>query len=169
MLLIKTRLHRYAKAKYLSKYIPELDPKNERAITLRVKMTKRTTMLRIQMGIATSIMAINISIMLWAILGHPPDYRGVGTFSYSDCSSAATTNSALHVLLNIISSLFLGAGNYCMQILIAPSREEIAGAHRKGKALDIKVPSVKNLRHVKWTRAVAWACIGFIAMILHIL
>lgn len=165
---LASRPDRYAKAEYLSKYIPELDPGNARARTMRVKMAKRTTMLRVQMAIATLIVAINVTIMLWAVLTYPPDDRGVGTFSFGDCSSAAALNSALHVALNIVSSLFLGAGNYCMQILVAPSREEIARAHHRGTALEIGVPSVRNLRHIEWIRVTAWVIIGLIATLLHI-
>ena len=75
VLLTRTRLDRYAKAEYLSNYIPELDPTNDRAITLRVKMAKRATMLKLQMGIATLIVCINIGIAIWAFVRFPPDHR----------------------------------------------------------------------------------------------
>ncbi|KAE8166654.1 hypothetical protein BDV40DRAFT_285404 [Aspergillus tamarii] len=124
-------------------------------------------MLKTQMGIATIVVIFNLSITIWAVLSYPPDGRGVGTFSFSDCSSASALNSALHVALNIISSLFLGAGNYCMQILVAPSRDEIAQTHLKGSALEIGVLSMRNLRYIKKSRVAAWFGIGFIVGLLH--
>ncbi|KAF3479909.1 uncharacterized protein GIQ15_06885 [Arthroderma uncinatum] len=160
---------RYAKLEHLSKYIPALEYKNIHAKTMRSRMSKRSTMLRIQMAISISVVAVYFAAGLWAVLTYPPDSRGVGTFYFGNCASVSVTNSGLHVALNIVSSLFLGAGNYCMQILVAPSRREVDKAHWKGKAMDIGVPSVKNLRHIASVRAVVWIFIGMVAMMLHIL
>lgn len=132
-------------------------------------MAKRSAMLMMQMGIAITVLSIVSSVMLWAILSYPPDKRGIGTFYFGNCSGTSTVNTAIHVALNIVSSLFLGAGNYCMQILIAPSREEMDIAHRKGKVMEVGVPSIKNLRHIKWERTAAWLFIGLIATTLHVL
>ena len=56
-----------------------------------------------------------------------------------------------------------------MQILIAPSREEMDIAHRKGKTVEVGVPSIKNLRHISWKRTVAWLSIGLLGTTLHVL
>jgi hypothetical protein len=153
----------------LSRYIPELDPKNERAKTVRVKMAKRSVMLGIQTTLAILVVAINITVTIYAIVQYPPDSRGVGTFFQGSCSSVTVLNSALHVGVNVVSSLFLGAGNYCMQILVAPSREETDNAHRKGRALEIGVPSMINLWYIERKRAVAWFITGLTTIVLHIL
>lgn len=165
----ENRNERYAKAEYLSKYIPELDPQHERAKTTRVKRAKRSAMLMTQMGVAIAVVLIVSSFLLWAVLSYPPDMRGVGTFYTGNCSSTSSANTAVHVILNIASSLFLGAGNYCMQILIAPSREEMDIAHRKGKTVEVGVPSIKNLRHISRKRTVAWLSIGLLGTTLHVL
>ena len=78
-------------------------------------------------------------------------------------------NSSVHVALNIISSLFLGAGNYCMQILVAPSRAEMDKAHSKGVSLSIGVPNVGNSRYIERKRVLGWVLIGMFAAILHLL
>ncbi|RBR09070.1 uncharacterized protein FIESC28_10010 [Fusarium coffeatum] len=113
-LLSPLRSDRFANTAYLSQYIPELDPNSARAKTFRTKMAKRSAMLKIQMASAFSVVTISSAVLLWAILSYPPDDRGVGTFLVGNCSTASTINTAIHGLINVISSLFLGAGNYCI-------------------------------------------------------
>ncbi|KAL9116930.1 MAG: hypothetical protein Q9187_006539 [Circinaria calcarea] len=138
----------YARRDVLKQYIPEVDPENDRAMTLSVKVSKRTTMLRIQLAIAILVAGSNIGATIWLPIAYPPNSLGVGTFTYGSCKNASYNNSVLHIALNIVSSLFLGAGNYCMQILAAPSREEIEQAHAKKTSLEIGVLSVKNMWHM---------------------
>ncbi|KAJ7712712.1 hypothetical protein B0H14DRAFT_2645152 [Mycena olivaceomarginata] len=107
----------------------------------------------------------------WHRLGgaaYPPDRRGIGTFLFGDCTRVARLGTALHVLLNILSTLLLGAGNYCMQLLASPSRREADDAHARGAALDIGVPSINNLRHIDRRRVVGWSAIGVTATLLHL-
>ncbi|KAF3012818.1 hypothetical protein E8E14_008459 [Neopestalotiopsis sp. 37M] len=151
---------RFARKDHLKQYIPELDPENPRAQTLRVKMSKRSTMLSLQLSIAAIVVIINIVLLISLVMVYPPDSRGVGTFSYGSCAQAGTTNAMIHVALNIVSSLFLGSGNYCMQILVAPTRREIDKAAQKGRYLEIGVPSFKNLFYIKRTRTLIWLAIG---------
>ncbi|KAG9253452.1 uncharacterized protein F5Z01DRAFT_623591 [Emericellopsis atlantica] len=125
-------------------------------------------MLRVQIIVAAVILGTQLAVTVWAVLAFPPDERGTGTFFWGDCSSIDTTDRAVHVALNIVSSLFLGVGHYCMQILVAPSRQELDSAHRKGKAMEVGVPSLKNLVRIKPKRAVAWVMIGAIATLLHV-
>lgn len=159
----------YANTAILSKYIAAVDPTKPPAETLRVRLAKRTTMLRTQLNLALMIVTTSIGLTVWALVSYPPDFRGVGTLYFGSCSTTKTMNGAVHFALNIISSLFLGAGNYCMQILAAPSREEIDRAHSKGVSLDIGVPSLKNLRHIQRRRVIVWALIGICAAVLHLL
>jgi hypothetical protein len=125
-------------------------------------------MLRIQVLPALTILVANITLTVWAITSYPPDYQGVGTLLSGNCSTIKSINGAVHFALNVISSLFLGAGNYCMQTLVAPSRQEIDRAHSKGISLDIGVPNVKNLWYINRGRAITWALIGMLATLLHL-
>lgn len=133
-------------------------------------MAKRATMLKTQLGLAVVIVSVNIGTTVWAYTSYPPDPHGVGTFtSFGNCSTLSMINSSVHVALNIISSLFLGAGNYCMQILIAPSRAEMDKAHSKGVSLSIGVSNVGNSRYIERKRVFSWLLIGMFATILHLL
>ncbi|KAL4908768.1 hypothetical protein BDW74DRAFT_187317 [Aspergillus multicolor] len=159
---------RYAKASSLARYVPELDPDSPRGREVCSTTSKRTAMLAIQIAISSLTVALIIGLMVWAVVTYPPNTRGVGTFSVGNCTTTTRLNSALHVALNILASLFLGAGNYCMQILVAPSRAELNKAHSKGKTLEIGVPSLKNLLSIGRIRVAGWVCIGVLATILHI-
>jgi hypothetical protein len=105
----------------------------------------------------------------WAGVAYPPDSRSVSTFMFGDCMHITRLNTALHVLLNVLSSLLLSTGNYCMQLLASPTRQEADKAHARGTVLDIGVPSIKNLQHIDWRRVVGWSVIGVTAMLLHLL
>lgn len=126
-------------------------------------------MLRIQVLLTLTIFVANIALTVWAITSYPPDSQGVGTLSFGNCSTINSINGAVHLALNIVSSLFLGAGNYCMQTLVAPSRQEMDRAHSKGVSLDIGVPNVKNLWYINWGRVITWVLIGMLATMLHLL
>lgn len=161
-------LYPFATVKRLSRYIPELDPESERAQTLRVKMSKRSTMLRIQLAVAFAVVVTNFAVLIWALKSYPPDSSGLGTFYFGDCSQVSNANTGLHVALNIISSLFLAAANYCMQILVSPSRLEVLRAHSKGTSLVIGVQNITNLAFIDPQRRYLWLLLGFLSVVLHL-
>ncbi|KAJ8128224.1 hypothetical protein O1611_g5414 [Lasiodiplodia mahajangana] len=164
----RERSLQYATTNLLSPYIPELDPENPRAQTLRVKKAKRSTMLLIQVCLALIVVVVTLTFITWALASKPPDSQGKGTLFFGNCSTATNLNTAIHAALNILSSLLLGAGNYCMQILVAPNRREINLAHKAGAALEIGVSSVKNLRFIDRKRTILWGLMGLAATILHL-
>lgn len=125
-------------------------------------------MLGMQMIVAMMVFAANISILIVSIRAYPPNSLHVGTYKTGNCTDINRINSIIHVALNIASSAFLGAGNYCMQILAAPSRGEIDRAHKKRISLDIGVPSLKNLYYVKRQRLCGWIILGIFSALLHL-
>ncbi|KAK7957994.1 hypothetical protein PG988_012842 [Apiospora saccharicola] len=159
----------YANKQRLSKFIPELDPDHKRAKTFRVRRSKRTTMIVTQSLIAVVVMAVNTGILIWLPRVWPLESRGIGTIKYGNCMDIRILNATLHVGLNIASSLLLGAGNYCMQILAAPSRLEICQAHAKGASLDIGVPSMRNFLYIKPGRLFLWLSIMLCSTVLHLM
>ena len=126
-------------------------------------------MLRIHSVFTITIVLVNIGVTIWLMLSYPADSQGVGTLTFGDCSYITNVNTAAHLALNVTSSLFLGAGNYCMQILVSPSREEIDLAHSKGISLVIGIPNIKNLWHIEWRRVAVWTTIAIFATVLHTL
>ncbi|KAJ5502600.1 hypothetical protein N7463_005474 [Penicillium fimorum] len=50
------------------------------------------------------------------------------------CSTAKNWTTGLHLIINILSTVLLGASNYCMQCLASPSRAQVDTAHTGEKA-----------------------------------
>lgn len=73
----------------------------------------------------------------------------------------------IHILINIVSTLLLGASNYCMQTVSAPMRQDVDNAHARGKWLDIGIPSVRNVLYIEKRRLVVWLCLGLSSLPLH--
>ncbi|KAJ7213785.1 hypothetical protein C8J57DRAFT_1601936 [Mycena rebaudengoi] len=120
-------------------------------------------------GLAVSVLvlAANLAGTIWVNTTYPPDRRGIGTFLYGDCTRISRIGTAIHVVLNVLSGLLLGAGSYCMQLLVAPTRHEVDIAHARGAALDIGVPSVTNLPHIDRKRLVGWLALAVTATLLN--
>jgi hypothetical protein len=96
---------------------------------------------------------------------HP--LQGVATAYTGDCEVASRWTTAVHLLINLLSSLLLGASNYCMQRLVAPTRKEVDSAHARKKWLDIGMPSVRNLSFIGKSRVVLWVLLGLSSVPLH--
>ncbi|KAI0436193.1 hypothetical protein F4803DRAFT_543152 [Xylaria telfairii] len=65
-------------------------------------------------------------------------------------------NFSLHLLINVLSTLVLASTNFFMQILNAPTREEIDAAHIRGMSLEIGVSSPYNLFKISKFRTFCW-------------
>lgn len=86
-----------------------------------------------------------------------------------DCSLMKKMSMWLHLAINVLSTVLLSASNYCMQCLSSRTREEVDRAHANGMWLDIGVPSVRNLQHISWRRAITWWLLGLSSVPLHLL
>ncbi|KAH7378303.1 hypothetical protein BKA66DRAFT_149201 [Pyrenochaeta sp. MPI-SDFR-AT-0127] len=113
------------------------------------------------------VLLINLSTAIWAISALPVKNGQVTAFEGS-CSKSKRLNLAIHLLINALGAILLGASNYCMQCLCAPTRTEIDKAHRKMIWLDIGVLSFRNLTHISRKRCVLWVCIALSSLPLHL-
>ncbi|KAI9723449.1 MAG: hypothetical protein M1828_004179 [Chrysothrix sp. TS-e1954] len=93
---------------------------------------------------------------------------GSSTIFRGDCSKAQTYSTVTHLFINIFSTVLLSSSNYCMQCLSAPTRQEVDEAHRRGKILDIGVPSVRNLFSISIWRSIFWAILCLSSVPLHV-
>lgn len=85
-----------------------------------------------------------------------------------ECDDIKKLNFGIHLLINIGSTLLLGASNYCMQTVSAPIRHDIDMAHASGKWLQIGVPSLRNLRLIGRKRILVWLCLAATSIPLHL-
>ena len=81
--------------------------------------------------------------------------------------SAFSIVAAVVLLINIATTV--SASNFCMQLLAAPTRQEIDKAHKNKKWLDIGVPSVRNLKYISKRRGIAIFLLATSSIPLHFL
>ncbi|KAJ5694398.1 hypothetical protein N7536_004810 [Penicillium majusculum] len=87
----------------------------------------------------------------------------------SSCTLSNRWDIALHLTINILGTSILAASNYCMQTLVAPTREEIDEFHVRGRWLDIGSASVKNLLAIGRGRLVLWVVLLITTTPFHLL
>ena len=93
----------------------------------------------------------------------------ISAFYTGACSQSERISTRIHLVINILSTLLLGASNMCMQLLAAPTRSEIDRAHRDRYWLDIGVPSIRNLKYISRERLIVWVILGLSSVPLHFL
>ncbi|KAI0967660.1 hypothetical protein F4678DRAFT_445125 [Xylaria arbuscula] len=86
-----------------------------------------------------------------------------------DCNggSATRVSQTLHFLTNALSTAILGSSNCFMQVLNAPTRDEIDACHKDGFHLDIGVPSLRNVFHVSRFKSGAWVVLLITSISIH--
>ncbi|KAJ6000823.1 hypothetical protein N7481_001232 [Penicillium waksmanii] len=89
-------------------------------------------------------------------------YRG-------SCGVCKRWDTALHLIINVLSTCILAASNYCMQTLVAPTREEVDAHHAEWKWLDIGSASVNNLFAIEKSRLGLWLVLLFTATPFHLM
>ena len=146
---------RFASLEYLGPWFPGANPIHPKPQTWRTWRSKRQMVLICCSIVATLILFINVAATVyfkikWKTVGD------LGTIYRGDCSQSHRLSSSLHIIINVLSTTLLAASNLCMQLLAAPTRQEIDKAHGNYVWLDIGVPSFRNLKHIsKWrSRAV---------------
>lgn len=112
------------------------------------------------------VLILNIILTIWGALRAKANN---GHIFEGSCDQAKRYNMGLHVMINVLSTLMLGASNYSMQCLSAPTRKDIDEAHCKGAWIDIGVQSLKNLGRTQRWKWVMWVLLGLSSLPIHLL
>ena len=120
---------------------PQYNPEIAKA---RKERQKWKTTLYLFVALACAVLAINTGFLVWAVQTRGTT-DGLGILYEASCETTKKANIGIHLIINILSSALLGASNYYMQCLSAPTRPEVDKAHRKGNWLDIGIPSLRNV------------------------
>ncbi|KAL5319628.1 hypothetical protein ACEPPN_012683 [Leptodophora sp. 'Broadleaf-Isolate-01'] len=118
-------------------------------------------------GLALFVLVFNV-LFLGIVIAKYGAKDGLGPLFTGDCDKASSFNSGIHVVINIMSTLLLGASNYVMQVLGAPTRAQVDAAHRKQVSLFIGVPNLRNLKWVGSRRLILWLLLCLSALPLHL-
>jgi hypothetical protein len=94
--------------------------------------------------------------------------HGIGTVYTGTSSQVKSYSLWIHLLINVLSTILLATSNFCMQLLVAPSREEVDEAHKQTRWLDIGIQSMRNLRNVSNYRRILWFCLAISSGGLHL-
>lgn len=126
------------------------------------------------LGAALSLLALiaNLTVLIGTAVqarrenGHA---LTIAPIRKGSCQKVERIALVIHAVINVVSTLLLGASNYCMQCLSAPTREDVNKAHQGGSWLDIGVISLKNLRFIRPIKLVFWSLLGLSSIPLHLL
>jgi hypothetical protein len=152
----QSRNSEFGRVKLFAPWFPQVDPdynKSSGTWSWRTWHSKRHVLLWTAFTGATAVLLINV--VLLSVLSKKygmSSTRGLVSFYQGDCSRIKMLGTGFHVGINVLSTLLLGASNLCMQLLVAPTRQEIDVAHRKKIWFDIGIPSWRNLKSIKPSR-----------------
>ncbi|KAF2446815.1 hypothetical protein P171DRAFT_409004 [Karstenula rhodostoma CBS 690.94] len=128
------------------RFIPEADqhPKPKQTwFQAHFGGLKRT--LRLFLAVAIIVLVVNVSWLLYAKTHYGGISSGLGIIQRGDCDVAKSTNTWLHLLINVLSTSLLTGSNAFMSAYCSPSRKEIDKAHAKRKWLHVGILSLRNL------------------------
>jgi hypothetical protein len=91
-----------------------------------------------------------------------------GVLYEGSCETARTMSGFWKIAITILATLAMGAGNYAMQCLVAPTRREMDRAHGSGKWVDIGVGSIRNLGYVAKQRVVVWVVMAACGVVMSL-
>lgn len=116
------------------------------------------------------ILLLNVAALIFALTRRSGiDYQGMVTLVTSDCVSTGWISLAIHLAINVASTLLLVASNNAIQGLSAPTRAAIDQAHQQGKWLDIGVSGLRNFGNIGWRHSVLCLLLAVGSLPLHLL
>ncbi|UPL01891.1 hypothetical protein LCI18_012825 [Fusarium solani-melongenae] len=95
--------------------------------------------------------------------------NGEGYLYTGSCKTAKQFSIWIHLAINILATLLLGAGNYTQQVLTGPTRPELDRAHARQTWLDVGVSSIRNLGKISFKRVAAWVVLTISSLPIHLL
>lgn len=155
---------KFGNVKLLEPWFPRINPDNFPSHW----WTRRKVILWTSFTLVFFICVTNLVLAAIAWSGYKIT-DGAATLYEGDCTVAKRADSGLHVLINVLGTLLLGASNLVLQLIVAPTRQEVDKAHAKGVWLNIGVPSFHNLRHLSKTSLVLWFFLTISSIPIHFL
>lgn len=116
-----------------------------------------------------AVLVTNVAFLLYGTITHEGVNDGIATLMQEDMKAVSRMSTALHVLINILSTTLLTSSNYAMQVLCAPTRDEIDDTHENGQWLEIGLVSLHNLSRINKKRAILWWLLAVSSAPLHLL
>jgi hypothetical protein len=115
------------------------------------------------------VLGINITVLIIGATHGKGFENGFAVPMSGRADAMSWWSSAIHVVVNALSTILLAASNYTMQVLSSPTREDVDKAHAKHKHLDIGVLSVRNLTRIPRRRLFLFILMGMSTIPIHLL
>ncbi|KAF5381868.1 hypothetical protein D9757_008367 [Collybiopsis confluens] len=115
---------------------------------------------------ASVVLLVNIFILVWSATESGGSPIGIGF--QGNCNTMNRYSVGIHLVINVLSTVLLGASNYVMQTLCAPTRDEVNRAHEKGIWLDIGLQSIRNLKYTSRLNRLLWIALSISSIPLHL-
>ncbi|KAL2067586.1 hypothetical protein VTL71DRAFT_2011 [Oculimacula yallundae] len=119
-------------------------------------------------AVVAASLILNLTVTVWASKTFGLS-EGIGTIHRDTCPVVKWIGLWVHVAINVISTILLGASNYCMQCLCSPTRMEVNKAHARNTWLDIGIQSYRNLTKIRRSRAALWILLAASSIPLHLM
>ena len=117
---------------------------------------------------AAVVFVINTVLTIWVCQTFPME-AGIATLISGECARVRVWAIWLHLAINVSSTILLGASNYTMQRLLAPTRQEVDKAHVNGKWLAIGVLSIRNIKAINLRRLGLFLLLTLTSLPLHLM
>lgn len=114
-------------------------------------------------------LCFNIVFTVYVTSKFPVNDEGIGDFGVQSCTSVLSATSKIHIVINLLATMLVGASNYNMQCLTAPTRRDVNAAHKRGSYLDVGIQSVRNLRFIPLWKSCLWFLLLISTLPLHLL
>lgn len=163
---IPFRVHGFADKHTLAGWFPGIDD-NEKT-SLRIRLSKRSQALLLQVALIATILGTNLFILLYASSKYPAR-DGVGLLYAGNCDTVKTANRLLHLLINVLSTGMLSASTFCIQLQASPTRADVDKMHKLNRWLDIGAPSLRNLRYIDHWRVVSCILLALSSLPIHLM
>lgn len=124
--------------------------------------------LRLNCGIVSVVLLINLAMLIVTELHFSTEGEHRVLYEGS-CETTERLSVLSHIVINALSTFLLGASNYTMQVLAAPTRKEVEYAHRREKVLDIGIHSPQNFVRTSKAKGLLWVLILLSSIPLHLM
>lgn len=115
------------------------------------------------------VLCINISVLIFIAKRGAGFTAGFAVPLTGLAEDMSRYNRAIHVGINVLSTILLAASDYTMQVLSSPTRKDINKAHAKNGHLDIGILSTRNLSHIPRRRLLLFLIMAFSSFPTHLL
>ena len=157
---------RFASVGHIGPWLPEADPACSQASRLKSLLSRRQAVLWGCSVLALLTFLINASAIIYFRLRYGTN-GDLGMIYHGHRSQSHRISSSLHVIINALGTILFGVSNLCMQLLAAPTRQEIDEAHKRHIWLDIGVPSFRNLKYISGWRTTGVILLAISSIPLH--